>query len=213
MPPPTAMKSLWQAAVACCAALKSAASRLSITIWRPLMPPEALHQSANALACWANSASSPGYNGVGGVVEHGDVDGLRSPRRAPRRHRRVPVRRSCRPPARRRWWGRSTTTSGWPIVAAEAVVEASDDVRSRRPSSLSPWPAAAPTFEARLVLCGTSSHLSPVYDRVIQSATRPERGSARRGEPRKMRRTGPSPAWYLPEFNFPSLRRGASALV
>src|SRR3984957_13585317 len=60
MPPPTAMKSLWQAAVACCAALNSAASRLSITIFRPLMPPEALHQSANAVACWGNSASSPG---------------------------------------------------------------------------------------------------------------------------------------------------------
>src|SRR3984957_16512530 len=60
IPPPTAMKSLWQAAVACCAALKSAASRSSITMWRPLMPPEALHQSANALACWTNSTSSPG---------------------------------------------------------------------------------------------------------------------------------------------------------
>ena len=60
MPPPTAMKSLWQAAVACCAALNSAASRLSITMWRPLMPPAALHQSANAVACWGNSASSPG---------------------------------------------------------------------------------------------------------------------------------------------------------
>src|ERR1700729_149843 len=60
MPPPTAMKSLWQAAVACCAALKSAASRLSITMWRPLMPPAALHQSAKAVACWGNSASSPG---------------------------------------------------------------------------------------------------------------------------------------------------------
>src|ERR1700734_2117647 len=60
MPPPTAMKSLWQAAAACCAALNSAASRSSITMWRPLIPPEALHQSANALACWGNSASSPG---------------------------------------------------------------------------------------------------------------------------------------------------------
>src|ERR1039458_10191906 len=60
MPPPTAMKSLWHAAVACCAALNSAASRLSITILRPLMPPEALHQSANAVSCWTNSTSSPG---------------------------------------------------------------------------------------------------------------------------------------------------------
>ena len=60
MPPPTAMKSLWQAAVASCAALNSAASRLSITMWRPLMPPAALHQSAKAWACWGNSASSPG---------------------------------------------------------------------------------------------------------------------------------------------------------
>src|ERR1039458_9490296 len=60
MPPPTAMKSLWHAAVICCAALNSAASRLSITIFRPLIPPEALHQSANAVACWGNSASSPG---------------------------------------------------------------------------------------------------------------------------------------------------------
>src|SRR5580658_5489359 len=60
MPPPTAMKSLWQAAVACCAALNSAASRLSITILRPLIPPAALHQSANAVACWGNSTSSPG---------------------------------------------------------------------------------------------------------------------------------------------------------
>src|ERR1700728_4951764 len=60
IPPPTAMKSLWQAAVACCAALKSAASRLSITILRPLMPPAALHQSATAVACWGNSTSSPG---------------------------------------------------------------------------------------------------------------------------------------------------------
>src|ERR1700722_2870450 len=60
MPPPTAMKSLWQAVVICCAALNSAASRLSITIFRPLMPPEALHHAANAWACWTNSASSPG---------------------------------------------------------------------------------------------------------------------------------------------------------
>src|SRR5271170_3291265 len=29
-------------------------------MWRPLMPPAALHQSANAVACWGNSASSPG---------------------------------------------------------------------------------------------------------------------------------------------------------
>src|ERR1700733_4494438 len=60
MPPPTAMKSLWQAAVACCAALNSAASRLSITILRPSMPPAALHQSAKAVACWVNSTSRPG---------------------------------------------------------------------------------------------------------------------------------------------------------
>src|SRR5271156_688676 len=60
MPPPTAMKSLWHAAVACCAALNSAASRLSIMILRPLMPPAALHQSANAVACCTNSSSSPG---------------------------------------------------------------------------------------------------------------------------------------------------------
>src|ERR1700733_3140551 len=60
IPPPTAMKSLWQAAVICCAALNSAASRLSITILRPLIPPAALHQSANAVACWGNSASRPG---------------------------------------------------------------------------------------------------------------------------------------------------------
>ena len=60
MPPPTAMKSLWQDASACCAALNRAASRSSITMWRPLMPPDALHQAAKALACWTNSASSPG---------------------------------------------------------------------------------------------------------------------------------------------------------
>src|SRR6202453_3432254 len=60
IPPPTAIKSLWQAAVASCAALNSAASRSSITIWRPLMPPAALHQSANDLACWTTSTSSPG---------------------------------------------------------------------------------------------------------------------------------------------------------
>src|SRR5271170_6389993 len=54
------MKSLWQAWVVTCAALNRAASRLSITILRPLMPPEALHQSAKAWACWGNSASSPG---------------------------------------------------------------------------------------------------------------------------------------------------------
>src|SRR5271155_6246277 len=60
MPPPTAMKSLWQAAVACCAALNRAASRLSITILRPLMPPDALHQSAKAWACCTNSSESPG---------------------------------------------------------------------------------------------------------------------------------------------------------
>src|ERR1700722_4263652 len=60
MPPPTAMKSLWQAWVVTWAALNRAASRLSITILGPLMPPEALHQSAKAWACWGNSASSPG---------------------------------------------------------------------------------------------------------------------------------------------------------
>ena len=36
--------------VVTCAALNSAASRLSITMWRPLMPPDALHHAANALA-------------------------------------------------------------------------------------------------------------------------------------------------------------------
>src|ERR1700722_19406527 len=60
IPPPTAMKSLWQAAVICCAALNRAASRLSITILRPLIPPAAVHQSANAVACWGDSASRPG---------------------------------------------------------------------------------------------------------------------------------------------------------
>src|ERR1700735_4842477 len=60
MPPPTAMKSLWQAWVVTCGALNRAASRLSMTILRPLMPPEALHQSAKAWACWGNSDSSPG---------------------------------------------------------------------------------------------------------------------------------------------------------
>src|SRR5271163_3872331 len=59
-PPPTAMKSLWHAAVISCPALNRAASRLSIMILRPLMPPAALHQSANAVACCTNSSSSPG---------------------------------------------------------------------------------------------------------------------------------------------------------
>ena len=54
------MKSLWQADVICFATLNSAASRLSITILRPLMPPAALHQSAKAVACWMNSTSRPG---------------------------------------------------------------------------------------------------------------------------------------------------------
>ena len=54
------MKSLWQADVICDATLNSAASRLSITILRPLMPPAALHQSAKAVACWVNSTSRPG---------------------------------------------------------------------------------------------------------------------------------------------------------
>src|ERR1700735_5321599 len=60
MPPPTAMKSLWQAWVVTCGALNRAASRLSMTILRPFMPPEALHQSAKAWACSGNSASRPG---------------------------------------------------------------------------------------------------------------------------------------------------------
>src|SRR5271155_4987614 len=60
MPPPTAIKSLSHAAVVSCAALNNAASRSSITILRPLMPPAALHQSANALLCWSSSTSSPG---------------------------------------------------------------------------------------------------------------------------------------------------------
>src|ERR1700677_3515373 len=54
------MKSLWQGAVICAATLNSAASRLSTTILRPLMPPAALHQSAKAVACWVNSTSRPG---------------------------------------------------------------------------------------------------------------------------------------------------------
>src|ERR1700730_2643152 len=61
MPPPTAMKSLWQASSVCCAALNSAASRSSTTMWRPLMPPDALHHAAKALANWTNSTSSPGW--------------------------------------------------------------------------------------------------------------------------------------------------------
>src|ERR1700733_9801223 len=60
MPPPTAMKSLWQDCSVTCATLNRAASRLSITILRPLIPPEALHQSAKAWACSGNSASRPG---------------------------------------------------------------------------------------------------------------------------------------------------------
>src|ERR1700722_11978080 len=60
MPPPTAMKSLWHACSVTCAALNRAPSRLSMTILRPLIPPEALHQAAKALACWGNSASRPG---------------------------------------------------------------------------------------------------------------------------------------------------------
>ena len=60
MPPPTSMKSLWHDSLVTCAALNSAASRLSITMWRPLMPPEALHHEANALANCTNSFSRPG---------------------------------------------------------------------------------------------------------------------------------------------------------
>ena len=54
------MKSLWQASLVTCAALNRAASRLSMTMWRPLMPPEALHQAAKALPNWTNSFSRPG---------------------------------------------------------------------------------------------------------------------------------------------------------
>src|ERR1039458_3779910 len=54
------MKSLWQDDVICDATLNSAASRLSRTILRPLIPPAALHQSAKAVACWVNSTSRPG---------------------------------------------------------------------------------------------------------------------------------------------------------
>src|SRR5580704_8027468 len=54
------MKSLWHDCSVTCAALNSAASRLSITMWRPLMPPDALHHAANALACCGNSDSRPG---------------------------------------------------------------------------------------------------------------------------------------------------------
>src|SRR3984957_20031439 len=60
MPAPPAMKSLWQAWVVTCAALNRAPSRLSMTILRPFMPPDALHQSAKAWACWGNSPSRPG---------------------------------------------------------------------------------------------------------------------------------------------------------
>ena len=59
-PPPTDMKSFWQAWFMTCPALKSAPSSVSTTTWRPSMPPAALHQSANALANWGNSWSSPG---------------------------------------------------------------------------------------------------------------------------------------------------------
>src|SRR5580700_1282072 len=49
-PPPTDMKSCWQAWFVTCAALKRAASLSCTTIWRPLIPPAALHHLANAPA-------------------------------------------------------------------------------------------------------------------------------------------------------------------
>ena len=70
------MKSLWQADSVCCAALNKAASRLSMTISRPLIPPDALHHAAKALACWTIRFRALAHR-VGGVVEHGDVDCLR----------------------------------------------------------------------------------------------------------------------------------------
>src|ERR1019366_9211681 len=60
MPPPTDMKSCWQAWLVTCAALKSAASRLCTTTVRPLMPPAALHHLAKAPAAWKNSTLRPG---------------------------------------------------------------------------------------------------------------------------------------------------------
>ena len=198
MPPPTAMKSLWQAAVACCAALNSAASRLSITMWRPLMPPEALHQCRERLGLLGELGLESRLNGVGRVVEHGDVDGLRA-HTADRGGTAGPgfadladpgpdavgghARRQRATARRRRGSGRRRECDGRPC-----------DHQGRH------WPAAAPTFEARPVLCRSSPYPPKSSFANGSFNQHPDRIGDRAADAsrEKMHKTGPSPAGWCP---------------
>ena len=149
-----------------------------------------------------------GVNGVGGVVEHGNVDGLGRPPRGPRTNRRVPARRSCRPRARCRTKS-STTASGWPTSPPPRSSTRAPR-RSRRPSG-SPVPAAAPTFEARLVPCRTSSHPPGSILIVRHSISFPDRSGRRPAEARQRRGraerrcTQLDPRPVAPQFQLSSL--------
>jgi len=73
------------------------------------------------------------------------------------------------------------TTCDWPTLPRQRSSKRVP--RTSRQPSWSPVPATAPTFEARLALCRTSSHpRSSLKLRIIQSAPRPKRGSDHRAE-------------------------------
>ncbi len=86
-------------------------------------------------------------------------------------------------------------------VAAEAVVEAS---ATYDPATITVARASG-SADLRSSASPLQNILTPsrVYDRVIQSATRLERGSARRGEPREDTQNRALACWYHPEFIFP----------
>ena len=141
-----------------CAALNSAASRLSITILRPLMPPAALHQSAKAVACWGNSTSSPGVMVLEASLNDGDVDGLGA-------------HTADRGGTARPWF--AYLADPGPDAArtrrrrrrrAAVVDESATDVPAK---SLSPLPSAAPTFGTSLIPVQNILTPSPC-DRIVQ---------------------------------------------
>src|ERR1700728_459553 len=68
-PPPTDMKSCWQASLVTWAALNRAPSLSCTTIWRPSIPPAALHHFAKAPASWKNSALRPGSTVLSGSAK------------------------------------------------------------------------------------------------------------------------------------------------
>src|ERR1700722_15830921 len=197
MPPRTAIKSLWQAVVICCAALNSAASRLSITIFRPLMPPEALHHAANAWACWGNSASSPGSTVLAASLNTAMLMVLAL---TPRTEEAPPGPGSqiLPTPGQTPLGVTLDASARLPDVAAAAVVDVSaTDVPATIKAAMASGSADLRSSANPLQIIPIPSQRA-VRERVIQSAPRQNRGSGCRREPREGARNRTLASWRYP---------------